>query len=310
MARISSEARTMNISKILVACSLLAIVSPANAALKVFACEPEWAALAEELGGDRVDVYSATTGLQDVHYIQARPSLIARYRQADLVICTGADLEAGWLPLLARQAGNPRVGAGQPGLLLAAEFVPMLEVPESVDRAEGDIHPYGNPHIQLDPHNIARVASVLAERLIELDPQDRDYYLARQQDFATRWQQAIAAWEERGRSLAGMGIVVHHRSWVYLQHWLDLTELGSLEPKPGIEPSASYLAALLAGLQGKDLSLIIRSAYQSSRASDWLAKRTGAPGVVVPQTVGAVPGATDLFSWFDTILKQLEAGRR
>lgn len=293
-----------------VACLLCVGVPGATQAadrVEVFACEPEWAALAEQIGGDRVEIFAATTGQQDVHYIQARPSLIARYRQADLVICTGADLEAGWLPLLARQAGNRRVAQGQPGLLLAAEFVPMLEVPVSVDRAGGDIHPYGNPHIQLDPHNIARVASVLEERLIEVDSAGREYYQSRSLDFAARWQAAIAAWEARGAALSGMGIVVHHRSWVYLERWLGLEELGSLEPKPGIDPSASYLAELLAGLEGEDLQLIIRSAYQSDRASKWLATRTGARAVVVPQTVGAVAGADDLFSWFDTILDRLGA---
>ncbi len=299
----------MIINRLALICSLLIIAGPAHAELRIFACEPEWAALAEQLGGERVDVYSATTGLQDVHYIQARPSLISRYRQADLVICTGADLEAGWLPLLARQANNPRVMPGKPGLLLAAEFVPMLEVPASVDRSEGDIHPYGNPHIQLDPRNIARVAAVLSQRLVEIDPEGGADYQARMQDFSGRWDRAVSSWEARAQVLAGMEIVVHHRSWVYLVNWLGLKELGSLEPKPGIEPSASYLATLLAGLQGKDLSLIIRSAYQSPRASDWLAARTGAPAVVVPQTVGAMPGTDDLFSWYDTILRQLETGR-
>ncbi|MGB5623190.1 MAG: metal ABC transporter substrate-binding protein, partial [Gammaproteobacteria bacterium] len=196
---------------------------------------------------------------------------------------------------------------GQPGLLAVAEFVPMLEVPVSVDRAGGDIHPYGNPHIQLDPRNIGRVAAALGPRLMEIDPEGREYYRARFEDFQTRWEAAVADWERRGASLSGMGIVVHHRSWVYLQQWLGLEELGSLEPKPGIDPSASHLAELLAGLEGEDLKLIIRSAYQSDRASKWLASRAGVPAVVVPQTVGAVPGADDLFSWFDTILDRLGA---
>ncbi len=301
----------MKQAKLFLAVCLLCAATPSVARsedrVDVFACEPEWAALAEEIGGERVDVFAATTGRQDVHYIQARPSLIARYRQAELVICTGADLEAGWLPLLARQAGNRRVAPGQPGLLLAAEVVPMLEVPVSVDRAGGDIHPYGNPHIQLDPHNIARVANALAMRLIEIDAASRAHYQSRLQDFETRWETAVTGWEARGAALSGMGVVVHHRSWVYLEQWLGLDELGSLEPKPGIDPSASYLAELLAGLEGEDLKLIIRSAYQSDRASKWLASRAGVPAVVVPQTVGAVPGADDLFSWFDTILDRLGA---
>ncbi len=301
----------MNQVKLFLFACLLYVATPgagrAEDRVRVFACEPEWAALAEEIGGDRVEVFAATTGQQDVHYIQARPSLIARYRQADLVICTGADLEAGWLPLLARQAGNRRVAQGQPGLLLAAEFVPMLEVPVSVDRAGGDIHPYGNPHIQLDPHNITHVAKALGTRLIEIDAAGRDHYEPRLRDFESRWQAAIVDWEARGAALSGTGIVVHHRSWVYLEQWLGLDELGSLEPKPGSDPSASYLAELLAGLEGEDLKLIIRSAYQSDRASNWLASRTGAPAVVVPQTVGAVSGADDLFSWFDTVLERLGA---
>lgn len=299
--------QTRSFAVLVLLCAGAPGVTQAADRVDVFACEPEWAALADEIGGERVEIFAATTGQQDVHYIQARPSLIARYRQADLVICTGADLEAGWLPLLARQAGNRRVAPGQPGLLLAAEFVDMLEVPVSVDRAGGDIHPYGNPHIQLDPHNIARVASVLGERLIEIDVAGREYYQSRSEDFATRWQAAITAWEVRGAALSGMAIVVHHRSWVYLEKWLGLVELGSLEPRPGIDPSASYLAELLAGLEDADLRLIIRSAYQSNRASKWLATRTGVPAVVVPQTVGAVDGADDLFSWFDTILDRLGA---
>ena len=130
----------------------------------------------------------------------------------------------------------------------------MLEVPVSVDRAGGDIHPYGNPHIQLDPRNIARVAEVLAARLIEVDAAGRAHYQSRLQDFETRWETAVTGWEARGAALSGMGVVVHHRSWVYLEQWLGLDELGSLEPKPGIDPSASYLAELLAGLEGEDLT--------------------------------------------------------
>src|SRR5262245_16058586 len=142
---------------------LLAIVlfgaGTAHAALNIFACEPEWGALAKELGGDQANVYVATTALQDPHRIEARPSLIARARNADLLVCTGAELEVGWLPLLQTQSGNSKIQAGQPGFFEAASVVPLLERPARVDRALGDVHPAGNPHLHLDPRNLGRVAA-------------------------------------------------------------------------------------------------------------------------------------------------------
>ncbi|MDH3840499.1 MAG: zinc ABC transporter substrate-binding protein, partial [Chromatiales bacterium] len=181
--------------------------APALADLKVFACEPEWAALAGELGGARVEAVAAVTGAQDVHYIQARPSLIARVRNADLVVCTGADLEVAWLPLLLRQANNPRVQPGQTGFLAAADFVTLLEIPVAVDRAGGDIHPFGNPHIQTDPRNILPVAVELSARLRAIDPDGAAEYARLLEDFRVRWQQALERWQARAAALAGMEVV-------------------------------------------------------------------------------------------------------
>ena len=288
----------------------LALLPAEALALRVFACEPEWAALAREVGGDRVDVYSAVTGLQDVHVVQARPSLIARYRRADLVICTGADLESGWLPLLLRQGANPRAQPGKPGFLEAARHVRMLEKPASLDRARGELHAMGNPHIQTAPGNIAAVAPVLAERLALIDPEGRAHYEAAANDFLRRWEAAIGDWEARAAPVRGMAIITHHRSWVYLVDWLQMREVASLEPKPGIEPSASHLAALLEEVRGEDVRLIVRSAYQGARTSEWLSERTGIPPVVLPHTVGSVEGADDLFSMFDVMIDRLvEAAR-
>lgn len=285
---------------------LVALVSaPALAELRVFSCEPEWAALVAEIGAGHVEVDSAITGQQDVHYIQARPSLISKVRRADLVICTGAELEIGWLPVLLRQAGNRSVQPGQPGFLDASQFVELLEKPVSLDRAEGDIHPYGNPHIQMDPRNIALVAQALTDRLASLDPRHADEYRAHHDDFATRWASAIGRWDRESQRTKGMAIVTHHRSWVYLVNWLGLDEVGNLEPKPGIEPGAAHLARLLTDIEGRDVRLIGRSAYQSPRASEWLSRRTGIPAVILPHTVGSVPEAEDLFSWFDTLIDRL-----
>src|SRR4051812_45782348 len=177
-------------------CALVA-VQPALAALNVFACEPEWAALAQEVGGDKVNAYSATTALQDPHHIEARPSLIARMRNADLLVCTGMELEVGWLPLLIQQSGNARLAVGAPANFEAGRFVAPLEVPTRVDRSEGDVHAAGNPHIHLDPRNVAKVATALAARLAQVDAANAASYQQRLASFSARWSEAIRKWEQQ-----------------------------------------------------------------------------------------------------------------
>src|SRR4051812_47659501 len=200
------------------------LASPASAALNVFACEPEWAALAQELGGDKVSIYSATTAQQDPHRIEARPSLIARIRSANLVVCSGSELEVGWMPLLLTQSGNDRIQPGSPGFLEASQFVIKLEVPRVVDRSLGDIHPAGNPHIHLDPRNIARVADVMTERLVRLDSANAGEYKSRSSSFQQRWKAAIQRWGERAAPLKGVRIVVYHKDMSYFIHWADMRE--------------------------------------------------------------------------------------
>ncbi len=290
------------ILKVMLLPALVLAGFPAQAALRVFTCEPEWASLAEEIGGDKLDIFSATRAQQDVHYIQARPSLIARLGRAELMICTGADLEIGWLPVLLRQSANPNVRPGQPGFFEASAFANMLEVPDSVDRAQGDVHPFGNPHIQLDPRNIGSVAAELVLRLQSLDPENGDYYRQRHADFDRRWQEKTSEWNERAKPLAGMGLIVYHRSWVYLVDWLGLREVGALEPKPGIPPSTGHLSALLRQIQSQDVALTVRSVYQSARATEWISRRSGIPAAVLPHTVGATADADDLFGLFDSLL--------
>lgn len=282
---------------------------PAQAQLKVFACEPEWAALAQELGGERVSAESATQGLQDPHFIEARPSLIARVRKADLVICTGAQLEIGWLPMLLGKANNPAVQPGKDGFLEASNYVRKLDVPDRVDRAQGDIHAQGNPHIQVNPHNIARVAKALGERLAILDPQHAADYQAGLQDFLGRWDSATGRWEAMAAPLRGKRLVAHHKSFVYLEDWLGLNELATLEPLPGIPPTSAHLAELLdlLGEGGGGADFIIRESYQSPKASQWLSEHTGIPAVMLPMTVGGSPQAKDLFSLFDDIVQRLLA---
>ena len=290
------------------AAPLLALAAaPAGAALNVFACEPEWGALARELGGTLVDVSVATTALQDPHRIQARPSLIARARNADLAVCTGAELEIGWLPLLLQQSGNAKVQPGQPGHFAAADHVRKLEVPTQLDRSQGDVHAAGNPHIQTDPRNIALVASALGARLQQVDPGHAGEYARRLADFSQRWQQALARWNAQAAPLRGTPVVSQHKAFGYLYDWLGLKEVAVLEPRPGVEPTASHLQQVLATLQATPARMTLYAAYQDPRPSDWLNKNAGIPVVRIPFTVGGTEGAKDLFGLFDDTLARLLA---
>lgn len=289
------------------AAALLVAMQPALAALNVFACEPEWGALARELNGDASLVYVATTALQDPHRIEARPSLIARARRADLLVCTGAELEQGWLPLVQSQSGNPRIQTGQPGFFEAARQVQLIEVPQRPDRALGDVHAAGNPHIHLDPRNVARVASALAERMAVLDPQGAAGYRERAKAFLDRWQQAVARWEQQGAPLKGLPVVVNHRDLSYLIRWLGLKEAGALEPKPGLPPTTGHLAELVARLKQAPAKAVLRSAYNDPRPGAWLSERAGIPAVTLPYTVGGTDKAQDLFGLFDDTLARLAA---
>jgi zinc/manganese transport system substrate-binding protein len=282
----------------------------ARADIKVLACEPEWGALVKELAGDKASVYVATTGLQDPHRIEVRPSLVAAARNTQLVVCTGAELEVGWLPLLIRQSGNGAIQPGRPGNFEAAAFVRKLEVPERLDRGDGDVHAAGNPHIQTDPRNIALVAEPLARRLAELDPANAAVYQARSADFLARWKAAIQRWDKEAAPLRGVPVVVQHKAFPYLQQWLGLMEVAVLEPKPGVEPTSAHLSAVLAGLQAKPAKMILRAAYNDGRGAEWLADRTKLPVVVLPFTVGGNEQAKDLFSLFDDTVQRLLKGAR
>ena len=277
----------------------------AQAALNVFACEPEWGSLVQELGGDKVSVYVATQALQDVHHVQARPSLLAKMRSANLVVCTGAELEVGWLPVLLQQAGNPGIQPGKPAYFEATNYVQRLEIPQRLDRADGDIHPLGNPHIQTDPRNIAKVSDALAQRLAEVDPANAAAYQARHKDFAQRWQDAIKRWETQAAPLKGVAIVVQHKGFPYIENWLGLHEVAELEPKPGVEPTSTHLAEVLTQLQRQPAKMIIRAAYNDERASQWLAEQAKIPVVVLPYTVGGSDRAKDLFGLFDDSVQRL-----
>jgi zinc/manganese transport system substrate-binding protein len=291
--------------------SLLLLALPAQAALRILACEPEWGALAQELGGNLVEVSVATSALQDPHQIQAKPSLIARARNADLLVGTGAELELGWLPALLQQSGNAKVQTGQGGNFAAADFVRKLDVPGQLDRSQGDVHAAGNPHIQTDPRNIALVATALGARLAQLDAVNAAQYAQRLNDFSQRWQQAMARWSTQAAPLKGVAVVSQHKAFVYLYDWLGMKEVAVLEPKPGVEPSASHLQQVLVSLKNTPARMTLYAAYQSPKPAEWLSKNAGVVAVKIPFTVGGTDEAKDLFSLFDdTLARLLAAGAK
>lgn len=294
--------------KILYALLLLLISGNTHAALNVFACEPEWAALTQLLAGDKAGIYTATGALQDPHQVQARPSLIAKARSAQLLVCTGAELEIGWMPVVLRESGNSTIQPGSSGYFEAAQYVTMLEVPTRLDRSEGDVHAAGNPHIQTDARNFLPVAEALSKRLILLDPANTAFYQQQLAVFNQQWRAAIAKWETQAGPLNGIPVIVQHKGFPYLNNWLGLKQVAELEPKPGMEPSAAYLGSVLNGLQQHPARMVLRAAYQDGRPSEWIAERAHVPAVIVPFSVGGTAQASNLFAMFDDTIQRLLAG--
>ena len=300
------------IRRLLPICALLGLVAalPAHAALRVLATTADWGSLATELGGDKVSVYTATSALQDVHQVSAKPSLVARARTADLVVANGAELEMGWLPVLLQESGNPKIQPGNPGYFEATSAVRLIEVPTKLDRAMGDIHSQGNPHIQLDPRNIAAVAKALTARLAAIDPANAQHYQSRGADFQARWAAALTRWDQQAASLKGVEVVVIHRDQAYLCHWLGLVQVATIEPKPGVPPTAGYLAGLVTQLSADKPRMILRNAYNDPTAAEWLSAKVGVPVVTLPFSVGGTPEAKDLFGLFDDTLARLQAANK
>jgi zinc/manganese transport system substrate-binding protein len=287
---------------------LLSATTRVQAQLNVFATVPEWGALAEVLGADKVKVYVATNALQDPHRVQARPSLLARARGAQLLIATGAELEIGWLPILQRDAGNPNILPGKPGMFEAAEHVQLLGIPASVDRSMGDVHAAGNPHIQTDPRNFLPIARALTERLSLLDPVNQAFYQERLRSFLSRWQANIDRWADAAKPLRGVNIWVQHDGFTYLNAWLGLIQVGTLESSPGMDPSVAHLSTVLqrqSQLQGR---MILTAAYMSDAPSKWFSERAKVPVVVLPFTVGGNKEALTLDTFFEnTVTRLLQA---
>ncbi len=286
--------------------SLFATITNANAALNIFACEPEWGSLVAEIGKNKVNIFSATTAQVDPHYIKARPSLLAKMRKSDFVICSGASLEIGWLPIILQAAGSGKVQPGNVGFLQIADIVKTIERPFTIDRKDGDVHPEGNPHLHLNPYNILLAAKEINVRLQKIDPDNASYYEANHQIFNKKWQEAIKKWENEAASLKDMAIITHHTTFAYLENWLGLKRVATLELKPGIPATSSHLEDLIALTKQNQIKLIIRTPFDPQNDSEWLNKKTGIKMLELPFTVDGNKESKDLFSLFDSTIAILK----
>jgi ABC-type Zn uptake system ZnuABC Zn-binding protein ZnuA len=268
--------------------------------LNVIASTTDLAALAQEVGGDRISVDSIAKGYQDPHFVEAKPSFLLKLRQADLLISVGLQLEIGWLPPLITQCGNPRIQVGAPGYLDTSQFSEILEIStEQVTRAMGDVHPLGNPHYWLDPDNGRRVAKGIATKLGELDPADAAYFQQRYQDFDKRLAAAEKNWEDMMRPYRGRKVVTYHRSWPNFAKHFGLDVVGYIEPRPGIPPTPGHTIELIQQMRRDNIKLMLIEPYFDLKTPDSIARETGSKVVVLLPSVGGEKQVTDYFKLFD-----------
>ncbi len=282
------------------------LAAPALAAtLNLFACEPEWAALARNLA-PRANIVSATHARQDPHDIEARPALISALRRADLALCTGASLEAGWLPMLQQRAGNPNTLPGKPGMFIAADGLNLIaDAHHHPARDKGHVHREGNPHFQLDPARLAQVAARLSERLAQLDPADASGYRERFMQWQTAWAQKMQAWRQRAQPLFGKAVLAEHSSFAYLFRWLELYQVADLEPVPGLPPTLAHLQTLLQRSRDDPPMAVIQTLYQDPQAGLWIGQRLAIPVLFLPSTVTAEGPTQTLEGLFDHLIDAL-----
>jgi zinc/manganese transport system substrate-binding protein len=281
---------------------------PARAAgkIKIVTATSDLAALAQEVGGDHVEVESIAKGYQDPHFVEAKPSYLLKLRQADLLVVVGLQLEIGWLPPLITQSGNSRIQVGGPGYLDASQFAEILEKPTGeVTRAQGDVHPYGNPHYWLDPENGRRVAKGIADKLAELRSSDAAYFNQNFESFSQRLTDASKKWLAEMEPYRGRKVITYHRSWPNFLKYFGLVTVGEIEPRPGIPPTPSHTLDLINIVKREHVSVILVEPYFDPKTPQSIARETGAQAVVMPPSVGGEKEITDYFKLFDYDLNLL-----
>jgi ABC-type Zn uptake system ZnuABC Zn-binding protein ZnuA len=310
------------VSAILAALALIAALvlpPPSRAAgkIQIMTATTDLAALAQEVGGDKVEVESVARGYQDPHFFDAKPSFVLKLNRADLLIVVGLELEIGWLPPLIQQSGwlpplinqstNPKIQVGAPGYFDASRFAKILEIPTGqVTRAEGDVHPLGNPHYWLDPENGLRIAKGIADKLSEMRPGDAAYFAQRYSDFEQRLKQADQRWLEAMKPYAGRKIVTYHRSWPNFAEHFNLNVVGYVEPRPGIPPSPQHTVELIQQMKRDNVKVIVVEPYFDLKTPNSVARETGGQVLVLPPSVGGEKEITDYFKLFDYNISKLK----
>jgi zinc/manganese transport system substrate-binding protein len=281
--------------------------SRADDKLRIMTATTDLAALAQEVGGDKVDVESVARGYQDPHFVEAKPSFLLKLRRADLLIVVGLELEIGWLPPLITQSTNPKIQVGAPGYFDASRFAKILEIPTGqVTRAEGDVHPLGNPHYWLDPENGLRIARAIQDKLSEMRPNDSAYFAQRYASFEQRLKQADQQWLAEMKPYAGRKIVTYHRSWPNFAEHFNLNVVGYVEPRPGIPPSPQHTVELIGMMKRDGVKVIVVEPYFDLKTPNSVARETGGQVLVLTPSVGGEKEITDYFKLFDYDIAKLK----
>jgi zinc/manganese transport system substrate-binding protein len=287
---------------------LLIGAAPAHAATKVVATTQDLESIVKEVGGDKVETESLAKGYQDPHFVEAKPSFILRLNRADQLVVVGRELEIGWLPALINQARNAKIQPGANGYLDASLSAKILDIPTgAVTRAEGDVHPQGNPHYWLDPGNGRRIAKAVQERLSQLDPANAAVFAQREADFERRLTEAEQRWRTAMAPFKGLKVVTYHRSWPNFADAFGLNVVGYVEPKPGIPPSPSHTLDLIQQMKRDNVKLIIIEPYFDPKTPNSIGSQTGAQVVTLAPSVGGEKEVVDYFKLFDYDIAKLAA---
>lgn len=285
---------------LLLAAIPFALAVPASAQLRVVGATEDMAALAREVGGDKVKVDAIARGYQDPHFVEAKPSFILLLAKADLLVAVGRELEVSWLPPLVTQSRNPKIQPGSAGYLDASRDVRILDVPTGpITRAMGDVHPSGNPHYWLDPGNGRRVAQAIKAKLSELDRANAAYYDQRYADFDRRLAEAEKRWDAAMAPFKGAKIVTYHRSWTNFADRFQLNVIGFVEPKPGVPPSPQHTIGLMKEMKAQGVKVLLVEPYFDLKTPNSIGRETGAGVLVMPPSVGGEKAITDYIKLFD-----------
>jgi zinc/manganese transport system substrate-binding protein len=289
-------------------CALfVALLISAQAKINVVATLPDYGAISREIGGDNVDVTVLAKPTEDPHFVDARPSFVVKLRQADVLIDGGAELEIGWLPPLLQNARNPKIELGQPGRVQASVGIRLMEVPEQLTRAAGDVHAMGNPHFMVDPIVAKAVAAHIANAFSAVDPTHAADYQANEKKFEATINAKLQEWGAKLLPYRGQSLVAYHDSWVYFGHRFGFNINIFLEPKPGIPPSPSHLAEVIAQMKAQQIKVIIVEPYHNRKIAEKVAQSTGAKVVDFAQFPGALPNTDTYVKLIDALVNNLAA---